>query len=305
MDAVVSHRSSHYIQRNHEHLPSSNRNSASMALFLGFPFFAFVSSFVHLATAAASTSGSNLVSSNTTTSVSIPGSNLTQPVASVCGPSTANVVCIHRYGSLLPPTFARNASPIYGYPNTSVPDDPSWGLVSTADFVIFNQESGLDILGPAPKIYPKYFEVLPVIHEAPIYVPGLNKLFTTQDGPPGNLTNLVIDLNEAKPVPKAFVTDPPVYQPTGGILHDGMIYWAVQGNNASLPGGLVQRPGIVRVDPATYKAEWLCNSFYGFYFGGLNDLTVGPDGDVWFTDSGMGCSRLSMQFLRPAADTIA
>ena len=43
----------------------------------------------------------------------------------------------------------------------------------------------------------------------------------------------------------------------------------------------------MRVDPVTYEAEWLLNNFYGFNFGGLNDLTVDPVGDIWFTDSGM------------------
>lgn len=216
----------------------------------------------------------------------VTNGNTTTPVASVCGPSTANIVCIHRYGSYLPPSYSRDADPTVGYAGTVVPDDPSWNLTAKADFVVFDRERGLKLLGNAPKIQHKYVPVLNVIHEAPIYVPHLNKLFVTQDGPPGNLTAIVIDLNEDPPVARSFVTDPPVYQPTGGILHDGMIYWAVQGNNVSLDGGLKQRPGIVRVDPATLKAEWLVNSYYGFFFGGLNDLTVDPIGDVWFTDSG-------------------
>lgn len=132
------------------------------------------------------------------------------------------------------------------------------------------------------------FDVPSVVYEAPIYVPHLNKLFVTQDGPPGNLSNLVIDLNMNPPTLETFVTDPPVYQPTGDILHDGMIYWAVQGNIQTLPDGQKQRSGVVRVDPATLKAEWLVNNYYGFSFGGLNDLTVDAFGDVWFTDSGTG-----------------
>lgn len=222
------------------------------------------------------------------------------PVAAPCGPSTANVTCIHRYGSVLPPSFSRDPDPNVGYTGTLVPDDPSWAsLVPTADFVIFDKERGLSMLGATPRIWHNYIPVLNVIHEAPIFVPELNKLFTTQDGPPGNLSNIVIDLNADPPTVEAFVTDPPVYQPTGGILHDGMIYWAVQGNNVSLPNGLQQRPGIVRVDPRTYKAEWLLNNYYGFFYGGLNDLTVDSVGDVWFTDSdyawGLGLSNQSNQ----------
>jgi hypothetical protein len=208
------------------------------------------------------------------------------PVARKCGPSTANITCVNRFGSLLPPSFFRDPDPTTGYTGTLVPDDPTWQLVVDADFVIFDEARGLELLGATPSIQKKYIDVLNVIHEAPIYVPDLNKLFVTQDGPPGNLTNLMIDLNVDPPTVTAFETDPPVYQATGGILHDNMIYWAMQGNNVSLPGGLKQRPGVVRFDPKTLKAEWLVNNFYGFFFGGLNDLTVDPYGDVWFTDSG-------------------
>ncbi|KAF2138176.1 uncharacterized protein K452DRAFT_210923, partial [Aplosporella prunicola CBS 121167] len=224
------------------------------------------------------------------------------PVAAACGPSTANITCIHRYGSVLPPSFSRNPDPNVGYSGTLVSDDASWAaLVPTADFVVFDKERGLALLGAAPRITHSYIPLLNVIHEAPIYVAGLNKLFATQDGPPGNLSNIVIDLNNDPPTVEAFVTDPPVYQPTGGVLHDGYIYWAVQGNadansNVSLPDGtpLQQRPGIVRVDPATYRAEWLLNNYHGFAFGGLNDLAVDSVGDIWFTDSdyawGLGLS---------------
>lgn len=86
------------------------------------------------------------------------------------------------------------------------------------------------------------------------------------------------------------MTDPPIYQPNGGIYNarDGMVYWAIHGNNASLPNGLHQRPGIARFNPRTFKAEWLLNSYNGFSFAGPNDITIGPDGDIWFTDTDYG-----------------
>ncbi|PVH95941.1 calcium-dependent phosphotriesterase [Periconia macrospinosa] len=208
------------------------------------------------------------------------------PVAERCGPGTANITCIHRYGSILPPSFSRDPSPAVGYSGTLVPDDDSWAnLVPTADFIVFNQDLGLALLGPAPKIYHNYIPLLNVIHEAPMYVPELNKLFIAQYGPPGNLTNIAIDLNTNPPAVEAFTTNPPIYQPAGGTFHDGYIYWAVQGNNLTLPNNLEQRPGIARVDPKTFKAEWLLNNYHGFFFGGLNDLTVDSVGDIWFTDS--------------------
>ncbi|KAI1323438.1 calcium-dependent phosphotriesterase [Xylariaceae sp. FL0255] len=209
------------------------------------------------------------------------------PVAYACGPNTANVTCVNRFGTLLPQSFSRNPDPATGYTGTVVPGDPSWALVQSADFVIFDEKRGLDILGPSPRIWKKILPVLNVIHEAPVYVASLDKLFVTQDGPPGNLSILSLDLNHDPPTISLVETNPPIYQPTGGILNgeDGMIYYAVQGQNASLPGGLKQHTGIARVNPKTLQAEWLVNNYYGFDFAGPNDITIDPFGDIWFTDT--------------------
>jgi hypothetical protein len=39
-----------------------------------------------------------------------------------------------------------------------VPNDTSWGLVGKADFLVFDQARGLDLLGPSPS-YEYIFEV--------------------------------------------------------------------------------------------------------------------------------------------------
>lgn len=213
------------------------------------------------------------------------GTTHASPVATLCGPSSAKIVCINRYGSVLPPSFSRDPNPVVGYSGTKVPDDPSWEMVATADFVVFDQKRGLELLGPSPRIE-KMFDVLNVIHEGPVYVPAQNKLYVAQAGPPGNLSQLVVDLNVDPPTLKTFETSPPTYQPNGGVLHEGMIYWTVLGNNDSLPNGLVQRPSIARLDPATGKVETLLNNYFGFSFAGPNDITVDKHGDIWFTDNG-------------------
>lgn len=88
-----------------------------------------------------------------------------------------------------------------------------------------------------------------------------------------DLTAIVLNLNEDAPTAKSFVTDLPIYQPRGGILHNSMIYDAVQGNIESLADGLKQHPRVVRVDPATLKAERPMNSYYGFLYGGLERVS--------------------------------
>ena len=211
--------------------------------------------------------------------------NISNPAVAKCGPSSANIVCMNNHAAVLPPSFSRDPNPAVNYAGTQVPDDVSWQLLSNASFQIFDENRGLDVLGPSPKIE-KVFDVLNVIHEAPVYVPKQNKLYLTQAGPPGNLSALVIDLNVNPPKLSTFDTTPKTYQPNGAVLHNGMIYWAVMGNNVSLPGGLKQRPGIARLDPATGQVETLLNNYYGFFFSGPNDITVDSSGDIWFTDSG-------------------
>ena len=218
------------------------------------------------------------------------------PVAVTCAPFSPNVVCINHYGAVLPPSFSRDSNPAVGYTGTVVPNDPSWALVGSADFVVFDKQRGREVLGNSPKLT-KMFDVLNVIHEAPVYVPALNKLYVAQDGPPGNLSSLVIDLNVDPPTLSTFKTNPATYQPNGAVVGpDGMVYWAVMGNNASLPDGLIQRPGIARFNPATNEVTTLLNNYFGFFFSGPNDITVQSNGDIWFTDSGTTLSSLLLPF---------
>ncbi|PSR80682.1 hypothetical protein BD289DRAFT_455177 [Coniella lustricola] len=213
--------------------------------------------------------------------------NNTAGVARKCGPTTANITCVNRYGSYLPPSFSRDPDPAVAYTGTIVPDDPTWALVQEADFVLYDEVRGLEVLGSAPTISRGIIEVLNVIHEAPVFVPELNKLFVAQDGPPGFQQLLSLDLNFDPPTVSFIQTDPPLYQPTGGVYNpkDGFVYLAVQGFNESLPNGLKQHAGLARFDPKTLKAEWLINNYYGFNFAGPNDITIDSEGDIWFTDT--------------------
>lgn len=92
------------------------------------------------------------------------------PLAQPCGP-TAGVVCINKYASVMPYHFYRQAS-INGsyedtYQSTVVDNDSSWSLVGTADFLVFDQQRGLPVLGSAPSyeymfyvndgLYPRYW----------------------------------------------------------------------------------------------------------------------------------------------------
>ena len=170
------------------------------------------------------------------------------------------------------------------FAHTSVPNDTSFGLVGKADFLVFDKQRGLETLGSSPT-YDKVFTVSDAVHEAPVYVPSLNKLFLSNLAPPAGVLKpqLVIDLNNDPPTLSKFVSDPPVYAPNGGTFHNGLIYWGASGGNTSI-GGIEQRAGIQTLDPHTNKTTVLLNNYYGFYFNTVDDLFVDPTGAIWFTD---------------------
>ncbi|KAL9004864.1 MAG: hypothetical protein Q9188_002325 [Gyalolechia gomerana] len=208
------------------------------------------------------------------------------PLAQQCSTSLANVLCINKYASVMPYHFFRNTSngttkPTFG--STSVPNDTSFALVDEANFLVFDQQRGLEILGSNPS-YDFVFEVSEAVHEAPVYVPFQNKLYLSQLAPPpGYLPQLVVDLNQNPPSLSEYLSDPPVYAPNGGTFHDGLIYWGASGGNNSI-GGTEQRVSLRTLDPATNKTNTLLNNYFGYFFNNIDDLFIHPNGDVWFTD---------------------
>ena len=73
--------------------------------------------------------------------------------------------------------------------------------------------------------------------------------------------------------------------PWGAILgSDGAIY-VTQGGNVPGSGDLRAVPGVQRVN-ADGTVELLASSIAGHPLAGPNDLAFGPDGRLWFTDSG-------------------
>ncbi|THY17665.1 hypothetical protein D6D00_08409 [Aureobasidium pullulans] len=81
----------------------------------------------------------------------------------------------------MPYHFFRSSSyntTYYPFASTSVPNDTSFGLLISSDFFVYDRAQGLPLLGDNPA-YEKMVgdQVTMAVHEAPVYVPGINKLF--------------------------------------------------------------------------------------------------------------------------------
>jgi len=218
--------------------------------------------------------------------ISVAQTGVVSPLAQKCDSSLPAVVCVNKYASVMPyhffrPVFNSTSEPTYGM--TSVPNDSSFAQVANADFLVFDRQRGLELLGPNPS-YEYVFQVSAAVHEAPVYVPAQNKLYLSQLAPPpGYLPQLVVDLNQKPPTLSEYLSDPPVYAPNGGTIHNGLIYWAASGGNNSIGGG-EQRVGVRTLDPMTNKTTTLLNNYFGYYFNTIDDIFVHSNGDVWFTD---------------------
>lgn len=239
------------------------------------------------------------------------------PVAERCPglSSLTNVVCVNNYAAVLPYPFSRigaigtggnrTDSPNDTFIDTSVPSDPSFELLPNASFVVFDQTRGLNILGSSPRVDFIFNTIADSIHEAPVYVPGLNAIIYSLPHQ-GIYEQQIINLNGSSPTISNYTTNPPVYAVNGGKLYNGMIYWAVEAS-FSFPspsnGSLVQQtPGIYRLDPYTGQVTTLLNNYYGKLFNSPNDLWIDSRGDVWFTDSwyGYAINVTSYPVLAPA-----
>ncbi len=216
-----------------------------------------------------------------------------KPLVERCGPPGANIVCINHYSSVMPGDFLRkpnnnSSGPTLdiAYESTAISGDPSWQLAADADFLVFDRERGLELLGPSPKNTYR-FTVAEVVHEAPVYSPATNELYFSQLAP-GFLPQLVINLNNSPPTLSAKTADPPIYSGNGAWFHNGLIYYCQGGGNKSVHGsaGIVSRPGVYTLNTTSGKSEVLLNNYFGYYFNTCDDITVDAKGDVWFTDNG-------------------
>ncbi len=224
-----------------------------------------------------------------------PGqAQVVEPLAERCGPPSANIVCINHYSSVMPDDFFRKPinnsfepSQDAPYEVTILSNDSSWKLAADADFLVFDRERGLKLLGPAPRNQFR-FKTAEVFHDAPVYSSPTNEFYFSQLQP-GFLQQRVINLNDSPPSLSSMTADPPIYSANGAWFNNGLIYYCVGGGNHSIheQSGTVSHPGIYTLNTTSGKSNVLLNNYFGYYFNSCDDITVDSKGDVWFTDNGM------------------
>lgn len=226
-------------------------------------------------------------------------SGFNPPVVEQC-PHLANdstVACVNNYAAVIPYPFERATASNGSDPendtfvDTSVPSDSSFARLADSTFVVFDQERGLDILGIAPRLERIFNTRNDSIHEAPVYVPGLNVIIFSQPHQ-GVYQQKIINLNGTEPTISNYTTTPPVYAVNGGKFYKGKIYWASEAS-FSFPspanGSIVdQAPGIYELDPYTGEVTTLLNNYYGQQLNSPNDLVIDSRGDIYFSDSWYG-----------------
>ena len=214
----------------------------------------------------------------------------TSPLAANCNSNNPGVICIPGYAHTLPLPFERTVSrngSLYGndsFQNTEVAKNSSFGLAANASFLAFHPR-GLDILGSSPRIrmttyIPHWLEGGAPVLEAPIYIPSADLVICSMFSyyQPGeqlqfNVTRCSSTSNCEFSL-LSFQPQPTILGVNGGVLHDGLMYWATSGS----------KPGITAVNITTEEAKSVLNNYYGTEFNGANDLVFDSAGDIFFTD---------------------
>jgi sugar lactone lactonase YvrE len=219
----------------------------------------------------------------------VAGSYEIQPIAQPCeGYPFPEVVCLYRYGAVLPGNFSRfainnNHAPD-AYRHTEVPDDPSFENVDKAEFIVYDKSALATVLGPNPT-YEYMYTVPPAVHEAPVYVPATKKFYFSELLPNATF-QYEVDIYSENPTLNKYYANPRIYAPAGAAMLNGIVYYCAAGGGEV--DGELYRPSLVKWDPVTGESEVLLNNYFGYFITTCDDLVVSKNGDLWFTDNYYG-----------------
>ncbi|KAK5121026.1 hypothetical protein LTR85_005810 [Meristemomyces frigidus] len=138
-----------------------------------------------------------------------------------------------------------------------------------ASFIAYDDEF-LSIIGEDPKVRLLATSSSPNISfafEAGVWVPELNQVWFTAylDPTPGYLS--ILDLNTSTVFRPRIEPAGILPNPNGGYYFNGKVYMTTFGDTTTTPA-------IVAIDPRTYHAEEVVNSYFGLPLSGPDDVTV-------------------------------
>lgn len=154
------------------------------------------------------------------------------------------------------------------------------------------------LLGPAPQVVELASSNLPLFHEASVYHPPTKALWVVSDNL-HNKTNRdisrVTGLGSAASV-SVLQINHTIPTPVGGFRYvpgtplGDVILFVAQGTTKPSPPG-----GVYLLNPyPPYNTSLLVGSYGDYPFNSPDDVTVTPDGVVWFTDVSRDNSRTNV-----------
>lgn len=155
-------------------------------------------------------------------------------------------------------------------------------------FIIYDDEFS-NIIGPDPR-----YELVIQSNESLAFEGGAwdserNEVWFSSAVTRYNVTWLsILQLSNNNKIIRPSFTGDPIVTPNGGVFYDGKIYFTTVGNFTH-PGG------VIAIDPATYEAKTLINSYYGLRFNFPDDVVWvrrGGKSYMFFTDLGIPGSDL-------------
>ena len=155
---------------------------------------------------------------------------------------------------------------------TDLPAGSKANLTITAarnsSFIVYDDEFS-SIIGRIPEVRLLATSSSPnnsFAFEGGIWVPDLNQVWFTAflNPTPGYLS--ILDLNSST-VFRPNITGAALPNPNGGYYFNGKVYMTTFGDTRTTPA-------IVAIDPKTYHAEEIVNSYFGLPLNGPDDVTV-------------------------------
>ena len=194
---------------------------------------------------------------------------------------------------LLPRPFSANAT--QGFVDTTFSGDTSlqeeFAAAQTAAFVTYEPDFD-SIIGSSPRAEIVASYSTPTAYEAGVWLPDRNEVWFTNPVPGMTSSLYVLHLNDNTTTQPTVST--PLVNPIGGFYFNGRVYLGCLGNET-------YTPSIVAVDPSSYEAEEVLNSYFGAPIGGPDDLgwTSVQQKDILFFST-LDLSSIAKGYLPPA-----